>query len=71
MGDCAVCRTRTKVLAASQQRAVALGIGSRTVSTHVSRVLKELGVSSRTAAARTAILDGLAVPPADDADRHE
>ena len=39
--------------------AVALGIGNRTVDTHVTHILQKFGVTSRTAATSKAIRDGI------------
>ena len=44
---------------ANKQIAQRLGIGEKTVKTHVSRVLAKLGVEDRTQAAVLAIREGL------------
>ena len=44
---------------ANKQIAQRLGIGEKTIKTHVSRVLAKLGVADRTQAAVLAIREGL------------
>jgi DNA-binding NarL/FixJ family response regulator len=49
---------------ANKEIATRLVISERTARTHVSNILRKLGLSSRTQAALLAVREGLAVPPA-------
>jgi DNA-binding NarL/FixJ family response regulator len=48
---------------ANKEIAAALVISERTARTHVSNVLRKIGVSSRTQAAVLAVREGLVAPP--------
>jgi len=56
---------------ANKEIAAALVISERTARTHVSNVLRKVGVSSRTQAAVLAVREGLVAPPEAAGDSHQ